>query len=68
VGRLAAASGKSQPVFYGRCGILTVARRFRSELKESRLQIHPSARHEKTGKQRNHKRPARQLPERKQGK
>jgi hypothetical protein len=26
VGHLAAASGKSQPVFYGRCGILTVTR------------------------------------------
>lgn len=37
MGRLAAASGKSQPVFYGRCGILTDARCSGFELRENSI-------------------------------
>jgi hypothetical protein len=68
VGRLAAASGKSQPVFYGRCGILTnnyfsnigVERELGSK---STLLIMPM---KQSRKQHNRKRPSKRLPQAKQ--
>ncbi|HEX3375363.1 MAG TPA: hypothetical protein VHS29_00785 [Candidatus Acidoferrales bacterium] len=68
MGHLAAASGKSQPVFYGRCGILTVTRNSGFVVDEklgSTFSLFGMPM-KKSRKQQNRKRPSKRIPHAKQ--